>query len=153
MKRIDLEKRIQAQIDEISKSQLIKKCIEVAERAGKGGRTSKEWANAKYVFDDGKLRIDYERFGMGDIKFEVQFCGRAVLEVQERVDTDAKYPIVTSEGRRFEILRYNQGFESINQRDWEDVLGNWYEKVTKDAKPGEIEDAETRFGVHFLNEK
>lgn len=142
MKRIELERAIQEQADKIVKSQIIPKCREIAQQLGKGGKTSQEWANSRYIFDDGSLKLDYETFAMGDEELRAHFLGKKVFEVDEKVNDRAKYPNpeIDVDRKRFEVLLYKSGI-------WEKRIEIIYRKMTADVPDNELFDAHERLGI------
>jgi hypothetical protein len=142
MKRMEMEMAIKECAEKISESQLIQKCIQIAQKFGKGGHTSEEWANAKLIFDKGPLKIDYETYAMGDRELRVHYSGEEVFGVKEKVNDYAKYPNPELKiGRdRFEILCYKSG-------DWELMVESIIRKMNEEVGSEEVENVRNRFGI------
>jgi hypothetical protein len=142
MKRMEMEMAMRDYAEKISESKLIQKCAQIAEKFGKGGSTSKEWANERYVFEKEALKIDYEVYAMGDKQLRVHFSGEKVFEVDENTGEPIKNPnpmIVQADRSYFEILCYKPG-------DWESMVESIIRKMNEEVRREEAEDVRKRFG-------
>jgi len=145
---MELEMTMRDYAEKISESRLIQKCMQIAERFGKGGFTSEEWANERRVFDKESLKIDHEVFAMGDRKLRVYYSGEEVFGVKEKVNDYAKYPNpeLKIDRDRFEILCYKPG-------DWELMVESIIRKMNEEVQPEELEDVRKRFGIALSNSR
>ncbi len=106
MKYLRLEGAAKEKANQIIYSRLYTQCKDIAKKLGELTSRSSSWANARYIFEDKFLKIDFEVYAMADEELRVFHKGKKVLLLDEVCNSppNPQNPVIkVDEFKRFEV--------------------------------------------------